>query len=187
MRGKTKMELVAQKRELTRPLRVLVPMIQAEIKAGDEAGIEHYRAAGEMLNEAKEQVAHGEWQEWIKRNFKLSAITARRYMAFARLQNGRSRPFSNITQAIEPNRSSRIVPPSWHEPVRESINTVNVERLKQERQSKEREEKLISEIAAKIIDIGYRALAAKFHPDRGGNHDAMARLNKARALLKGVL
>lgn len=185
------MELVAEKKELTRPLRVLVPLIQAEIKAGDEAGIEHYRAAGEMLIEAKDQVAHGEWTEWVEKNFKnaegknLSIKTAQYYMKLVIVSKANRRlAFESIRQAVRPEATSRS---AWHDPVRQTMNTVNVERLKQERQSKEKEEKLISEMAAKIIDIGYRALAAKFHPDRGGSHDAMARLNKARTLLKGVL
>jgi hypothetical protein len=36
----------------------------------------------------------------------------------------------------------------------------------------------------KIIDAGYRALAAKLHPDIGGTGEAMARLTAARDELR---
>ena len=68
---------------LTRPLKVLVPLIKEELEAGDNAGIEHYRKAGEMLQEAKEQVAHGEFSGWLKRSFHLSSKSAYRYMKLA--------------------------------------------------------------------------------------------------------
>jgi hypothetical protein len=38
----------------------------------------------------------------------------------------------------------------------------------------------------KIIDAGYRALAAKLHPDIGGTGEAMARLTAARDELRFV-
>jgi hypothetical protein len=37
-----------------------------------------------------------------------------------------------------------------------------------------------------VIDAGYRALAARLHPDTGGSHEAMARLNQVRDRLKRV-
>jgi hypothetical protein len=56
----------AVRQAIARPLKVLVPMIKIEIAAGDEAGLEHYRRAGEMLVEAKDQVPHGSWSRWLK-------------------------------------------------------------------------------------------------------------------------
>jgi hypothetical protein len=44
---------------IARPLKVLVPLIQQDIAAAEAAGLEHYRRAGEMLLEAKEQLAYG--------------------------------------------------------------------------------------------------------------------------------
>ena len=46
-----------QATRIARPVKVLVPLIQDELVAGDRAGLEHYRVAGEMLLEAREQVA----------------------------------------------------------------------------------------------------------------------------------
>jgi hypothetical protein len=33
------------------------------------------------------------------------------------------------------------------------------------------------ELALQMVDIGFKALAIKLHPDRGGSHDEMERLN----------
>jgi hypothetical protein len=48
--------------------------------------------------------------------------------------------------------------------------------------AQERQER--RELAHRIIDIGYKALAKEMHPDKGGSHEAMARLNRARTHLK---
>jgi curved DNA-binding protein CbpA len=39
-------------------------------------------------------------------------------------------------------------------------------------------------LALKLIGIGYKVLSIKLHPDKGGSHDAMRRLNRVRAKLK---
>jgi hypothetical protein len=181
-------------KEVARPLKILVPLIREEIELGYKAGIEHYRRAGEMLNEAKEQIPHGEWMAWVRRNFKdssgnaLSHVTAMRYMRLAETdQSNRRRPFSSLREMVEPSRPHRIVSPDWHEPVREAVNRVNVDRLAQEQQSREKESKLIHELGIKLIDIGYKVLATQLHPDRGGSPDAMARLNRVRDRLKAAI
>jgi hypothetical protein len=182
-------------REVARPLKVLVPLIREELEAGEQAGVEHYRRAGQMLLEAKSQVANrNEWFVWLKRNFKkegnpLSETTANRYMQLAgkfKEARGATRlkeTFPTLSSFTHPQRDPHHNV-SWQEPVRESINKVDVDKLIQERQGREKEERLVKEVALRLIDIGYRALAAKLHPDAGGSVEAMGRLNKARDLLK---
>jgi hypothetical protein len=70
--------------QISRPLKVLIPLIQGELQQGNNAGQEHYRRAGEMLIEAKEQVAYGGWGRWLTKNFDLSIRTAQDYMRWAR-------------------------------------------------------------------------------------------------------
>jgi hypothetical protein len=41
--------------------------------------------------------------------------------------------------------------------------------------------------AKEIITTGYRMLALKLHPDRGGAHDGMVRLTDARKALEGIV
>lgn len=169
--------------EIARPLKVLVPLIQNELEAGDNAGIEHYRRAGEMLIEAKEQVEHGEWKGWIERNFHLSATTARRYMQLvAATQNNRRRLFSTMSEAVEPHRAHHQT--SWHQPVQEIASRVNVAALAKEQLDKEREQQLLHKLGHQLIDIGYKVLSSKLHPDKGGSSEAMSRLNKVRSILK---
>lgn len=181
------MEAVKRRELPARPLKVLVPLIKDELEAGDAAGIEHYRRAGEMLNEAKEQLERGEWGPWLDRNFHLSRDTARRYMVLAReSENRRRRPFSSIQEAM--GRPSRSPAPAWAKPVREVVSRVNMEALAQDRQNREKEASMRRQLALRLIDIGYKVLAAELHPDKpGGSREAMARLNEVRDLLKRAI
>ena len=172
---------------VARPLRILVPLIKDEIEAGDKAGIEHYRRAGEMLIESKAQLEHGEWMGWLKRNFELSRKTALRYMNLVRAESKRDRavPFENLQSAVRPKE---VRWPTWTKPVKEVVSRVNVEALAKERQNREKEDRLIRQLGIQLIDIGYKVLAAKLHPDKpGGSAEAMARLNKVRSLLKEAI
>jgi curved DNA-binding protein CbpA len=49
-------------------------------------------------------------------------------------------------------------------------------------QAKERETQRT--LSLQLIDIGYKVLATKLHPDKGGSPEAMARLNQVRDALK---
>jgi hypothetical protein len=64
-----------------------------------------------------------------------------------------------------------------------TLNKVNVERLREKELDEYREEAEILKLAKQIIDIGYKALATKLHPDKGGNRASMARLTEAKKLL----
>jgi len=168
--------------EIARPLNVLVPLIREELERGDAAGIEHYRQAGEMLLEAREQIDGREWSGWLDRHFHLSRSTAVRYMKLAEFAETKSVRRRTLSEIVEPERESHQ--PSWHAPVREITNRVDVNRLALERQNKEKELRIMRDLASRLIAIGYRVLAAKLHPDRGGSQEAMARLNRVREILK---
>jgi hypothetical protein len=43
---------------------------------------------------------------------------------------------------------------------------------------------LDADMAAQIIDAGFRSMAKSLHPDLGGSHDDMIRLNDARDELR---
>lgn len=174
-------------KQISRPLKILVPLIKIELAEGDQAGLEHYRRAGEMLIEAKDQVAHGRWSRWLTENFELSQPTARRYMRLARTseidddQNDRSERFRSVRGMIgeKPARAA------WTN-VHHAADRVNVTRLAEERQSRDDEIKLHRDLALQLIDLGYRAMATRLHPDRGGSRDAMTRLNTVRDELKSI-
>lgn len=171
------------RRQIARPLKVLVPLIKDELGAADEAGLEHYRRAGEMLVEAKDQVAYGSWARWLTKNFELSQNTARRYMRFARLDTSTNVGGSSGYVRATGEKRARS---AW-KPIFEAADRVNVSRLADERQSRRDDElKLHREIALKLIDLGFKAMATALHPDRGGSREAMTRLNVVRDELKQI-
>lgn len=184
---------------VARPLHVLVPLIKDEIRRGDEAAkaaaLPYYQRAGELMLEAKGQLPHGDFQSWIERNFGITARHARRYMDYAgemKKQNGLASPFSSLSDFVRKtsdpnyNKPHTVRPQAWHEPVKEAIAKVDVEALnRRQHEMKQAEERDAQrKLALQLIDIGYKALATKLHPDRGGSRDAMSRLNQVRDRLK---
>jgi hypothetical protein len=179
---------------IARPLKVLVPLIREDLRraeaAATEAAMPHHLAAGEKMLEARGQMSHGDFGPWLKREFKIGSTQAYRYMAAVEAQeNFRPRKFSSVNEALKasgrygymPNKPR---PQPWHDPVKQIINRVDVERLATESLRRAEEQRLQYKLALQLIDIGYKALAAKLHPDKGGSHAAMARLNMVRNRLK---
>jgi hypothetical protein len=60
---------------------------------------------------------------------------------------------------------------------------VIMERLRERELDEYREEAEVLKLAKQIVDIGYKALATKLHPDKGGDRAQMARLTEAKKLL----
>jgi hypothetical protein len=46
-------------------------------------GLEHYRDAGRLLHQAKEQCGHGKWLPWVEKNLDFDRRTATNYMRIA--------------------------------------------------------------------------------------------------------
>lgn len=179
-----------RKTQIARPLKVLIPLIQTELQRGNSAGQEHYRHAGEMLIEAKDQVGYGGWGRWLSKNFDLSQQHARVYMRWARqYQNEPAgfeptvslREFKGDTSRDREQRQSK-----QQQQFRRVLRDVARDDFVQERQERKDELALHQDLALELIEIGYRALATRLHPDRGGTKDAMARLNRVREELKQI-
>jgi hypothetical protein len=165
-----------------------VPLIQGELDAGTRAGVEHYRRAGEMLLEAKEQMPYGSWGKWLSKNFSLSRWTAQDYMRLAQRAQEKplgERPYQSINTALGRVDDQTKAHKSWR-PVLKAARELDAELYAKERQTQDDEVRLHRELAAELIDLGYRALATRLHPDRGGSKDAMRRLNTVREQLKSV-
>lgn len=172
--------------EVARPLKVLVPLIQQEVERGYEAGIEYYRRAGQLLLEAKAQLEHGEWSGWLRRHFTLSQRSAEAYMKLARevRANSQQPRFSTLGEVAYPRKKKA----AWHAPVSEILRKqVHVKQLAQEQQNRQREARLVEDLGRQLIDIGYKVLATKLHPDTGGSAEAMARLNRVRERLRAAV
>lgn len=180
-------------RQIGRPLKTLIPLIQGELQRGNDAGREHYRIAGEMLIEAKDQVGHGGWGRWLAKNFDLSARTASEYMRYAREHQaqigstGADLPYRSLREVSgSTERAREIRQSSQQQAFKKVLRDVAADTFVQERQTRDDEIALHRELAEELIDIGYRALATKLHPDRGGSKQAMGRLNRVRDELKQI-
>ena len=183
------MTIVAIKKtegRIARPLKVLIPFIQAELQAGDSAGLEHYRRAGEGLLEARDQVEQYRWGTWLSKNFELSRTTAWRYMRLAeRYESGDvADPATSLSQAS--GHVSKHPGRTAFRAVAAAAREIDRELFGQERQTRNDEVQLHREIALELINAGYRVLATRFHPDQGGSKDAMRRLNRVRDDLKSL-
>jgi Protein of unknown function (DUF3102) len=183
------MAMQSEGRKIGRPLKVLIPMIQSELQQGNTAGQEHYRRAGEMLIEAKDQVSHGQWGRWLTKNFDLSIRTAQDYMRWAREHNqmrtgGAYSSLREMRGDTERDREHRQS--TQQQQFRRILRDVARDDFVQERQARDDEIRLHRELAEELVDIGYRALATRLHPDRGGSKGAMTRLNRVRDELKQI-
>ena len=183
-----------ESRQVARPLKVVVPLIQEELIAGNQAGMEHYVRAGGMLNEVKDsgQVPYGSWGRWLKENFTLSRATASDYMRVAnRVAEegpGCIASYTTIDEAVgrEPRTIKSVTKKNKLKALFDGVGKVDVTRLSEERKSRDNEIKLHRDLAMQLIDLGYRALATRLHPDAGGSRDAMSRLNTVRHELKDI-
>lgn len=185
-------------KRMARPLGVLVPLIRSDLKemekvateAAETAKLPFLRSIGEKLMEAKSQLPRGDWSSWIKQNFHLSSATAHRCIRIAEVDERKFARDKNLSQRafirkhIAPTHNEA----GWKSAMQERMDRINVAPLSQPMKDEVAEEKLERKLALELVDIGYRALATKLHPDkRGGSKEAMARLNNVRANLKDCI
>ena len=172
---------------MVRPPQELAPLIQHDLaeanRAAAKAALPYHQAAGEKLLEARTSLDHGQFEPWIKRNFKISPRQARRYMQLARAaieQNGPASPnsFKSISDAIrqtsDPNYNRR------HRS-RATNDAARPKPADQETVTKTRK------LAKQMVNVGYKSLAQKMHPDAGGTTIEMASLNDVRGMLLGLV
>lgn len=180
--------------KISRPLKVLIPLIKADIEDGDRAGLSWYADAGDKLLEAQTQVTYGHWVTWLSKNFHLSRQTANLYMRYATYRAAQKKE-GGALQAVETLKSLREF--SGHtererqktkteRPFRVVLEELDTDIYTQEKQTRDEEIRLHREMALELVDVGFKALATRLHPDRGGSKDAMVRLNRVRDELKGI-
>ena len=186
-----------------RPLNVLIPLIKENLKeakeTADSAAMPYYRAAGEKMLEAKPQLSQGEFGPWVTRHFKISPRHAQSYMALARATADTEKrtpgaSFSSLDDFKRRHLGHNRIPGSrrdvdWQKPVKRIMGTVDLDALNRRRDDSVKrldEMKARSTLALQLIEIGFKALATKLHPDKnkGGSRDAMVRLNDVRKRLR---
>ena len=110
-------------------------------------------------------------------------------------ENARVRSFSSFGDFMrkeggDPTYGKVVRKQDWHEPVKRMADEARetAVRLAQENLSRAKEREAQRQLALQLISIGYKILAAQFHPDKkGGSKDAMVRLNTVRNRLKGCV
>jgi Protein of unknown function (DUF3102) len=176
-----------EQKQVARPLHVLKPLIAKDLREGreaaEQAAMPYYKAAGEKLIEAKAQLPHGQFGDWVKRNFKLSARTASEYMSFARttadIEIGSALPFSSLRdhgrQTSETRERDKYMAGLHRRAMGEAVDHL-----------KEREAE--SRLGLELINRGYKSLAKELHSDKpGGSREAMTRLNRVRDRLRSAV
>jgi len=167
----------------------LARLIEEEHSLGEEQGRDHFRRAGEYLLEVQSQLPRGKFASWVQKHCSFEPRTANKYMRLAKDYRQNSRELRERLAAgkspLRPNANSA----AWYQKVRASFRPENfgrrtAEQIRAADMGKVRETKLARDLAHKLIDVGYKVFAGKFHPDhQGGSHEAMQRLNKVRTAL----
>jgi hypothetical protein len=182
-------EIVTVSKEIARPLSVLVPLIRQDLTDAQKAGMPYYQSAGEKMLEAKLQMQKGQFGPWLKRSFNIGNRQAQLYMSYARNQNGQKRitpPVATLREFIREHTSNKRFgnKSEWRAQIDAAFATRNVESMRQDQLAQDKERALQKKMALQIIEIGYKVLASKLHPDKGGTREAMARLNIVRNRMK---
>jgi hypothetical protein len=184
-----------------RPPHLLVPLIKEDLRnaqeASERASMPYKIAAGEKMNEAKGQMAHGEFTGWIRRNFKMGMSQAQYYMQMAATTIGKQKHAAVEFDSVKdfrrrhlghdlPTSGGGLRQPAWRDDVKETVQRAREEarRVDAERLSRQQERDAERKLALRLIDIGFKVLSKELHPDKGGSRDVMARLNRVRARLK---
>lgn len=176
-----------QTKQIARPLHVLLPLIKEKLKKADEAaraaGLPYYLAVGQLLLEAKAQLDHGEFMQWVKRNLNVKHRQATNYMAYAKQQSGTECQFERVDTLSQFLRETRN--PNYNNPASIDDNrAAYIRNLQAENQAESLRREQLKRVCLEIISTGYKTLAAKMHPDKSGSEEAMAWLNRARDHLK---
>jgi Protein of unknown function (DUF3102) len=161
----------ADPKPVARPIKVLIELIKQDLAEIEKSALPLYRAIREKLLEAKSQMRHGEFQPWIKRNFKFSYREAARYMSLVKTEKCHGDTFENLRGAERQAQKDRREKAKPAAPPQFDLNSL-------------KENAARREVAESIINTGYRKLAEKAHPDQGGSNEAMQRLNHVRDKLR---
>lgn len=95
---------------------IIAEHVQVELAA--RQGLKHAIRAGQLLVEAKSQVAHGEWVCWVKSNCHLSVRTAQVYMRLANSQvhaNTQRSALLTIGAAMKEMKERATISPGLYE------------------------------------------------------------------------
>lgn len=172
---------------VARPLATLVPLIKEDIRRANSAGLEYYIHAGAKLREARPQVPSHRWPHFLTTKFGISKMTAWRWMTASEKSEDGQRIGADTLDQITGEGQKQKKRRAKQRGVLDAVSDVDVDDLAQKQMdSRQQEIELHRKLALDLIDIGYKALARKLHPDAGGSRDGMRRLNRVRDELNGL-
>jgi len=107
-------------------------------------------------------------------------------MAFNKRRSRSS--FRTASEAWRPNASAHHQP-AWQSTVKDRVAQARKQSQIFERDelSRKQESDALQKLAHRLIDIGYKVLSIELHPDKGGSHEAMLRLNEVRTHLRSAV
>jgi hypothetical protein len=143
---------------------------------------------GKLLSEAKPQFTYSGFGAWIKK-VRLSRAAADEWMRMAAHKDAHT--FKGVQDFRRATREGYKTNPtgtaSWRNEVQERLDRFNTAAFTEHHMAIAKEEALERTLGLELISIGYKVLATKLHPDKGGSVDAMRRLNKVRDTLREAL
>jgi hypothetical protein len=181
----------------TRSPNELVPLIKAAIRAGNES----YLEAGRLLLEAKAALPHGSFQNWVEEHFDVSYRSAARYMRFAANMTT-SASLADCERDPETRRIHRDVAEEFAEqefadPEPEPEVGDGEPNFDEDDEPyippppsgdddwRHRVPRILGpgeyrEAIIEMVEMGYRVLAKRDHPDAGGDAAKFIHLKNAR-------
>jgi hypothetical protein len=187
---------VKDREEVMRSPAVLKPLIEEQVELGYRAGSSFFVRAGVMLVEARKGIqSKNAWHHYVARlrpnGYVISGRQATLWMRLGRSE-GLGLGHRTATQAeSDPRTRGDGSKSPWNlgrpgQPGRgpDRLEVVDRDAVRRndriafdEQRRKERAEMLL------LIDAGYKAMAMKRHPDKGGTKDTMTLLKDARDIL----
>jgi hypothetical protein len=171
-------------KEAARSVNELTRLIRGELAVTQIRSRDIWPRIGGYLIEMKPQIAKGKWERYIRDNFEFSTTSADRYMRFHR----------EVAANRKPTRLSDVDPPrpnhqpkgfaSWRAA---SKGTGTPPRTRWDTESAKADRPREKELGLELIEAGYKLLAQKYHPDKGGDDASFRCLTNARAKLRRCL
>jgi hypothetical protein len=173
------------KSEIARPPQVLAPLIKEDMThlkdATDRAGMPYCIEIGRKLHEASRTMLWPDLLDWAHHSCGIKQSMLSMYLGLGR--HPTPEQFTSMRD-FRHREGGEKRKPDKYKSVKKTVNQVDLTALRQGELDRQKERALQRGLGVQLIDIGYKALATKLHPDKGGSQHAMARLNSVRERLK---
>jgi hypothetical protein len=183
---------VKDRDEVMRSPAVLKPLIESQVELGFRAGVSFFKRAGVLLLEARDGIKSDQaWARYVEAlrpdGMRVAPQQATQWMRLGRSER-LGLGHTSVDSARRDPRTRRRSPHDGRGGAGRSTSSDQVDQAEAHRRAEqadfheqrrqERAEMLL------LIDAGYKAMAMKRHPDKGGGKDAMTLLKEVRDILR---